>query len=66
MTDDLPTVVSTGEWVVGPLTLRVHVLSNGQRVIDADDARKFFDFLDAVEEVEVMDAVMKDARGAGL
>ena len=40
--DGLPTVTHAGVFVVGGHGLKVYQLSDGRRVIDADDVHRFF------------------------
>jgi len=42
----LPNAISTATIAIMGTTLRVHVLEDGQRVIDAEDVEKFFARLD--------------------
>ncbi len=43
---DLPTAIWSGEFQIGSVKLKCHVLDNGQRVIDAESVDEFFRFLD--------------------
>lgn len=43
--DGLPYVTHEGLMKIGDTELRVYVLSDGQRVIDVEDADKFFNFI---------------------
>jgi hypothetical protein len=40
MPDHPPTVISTGVFLLGGVALTCHVLSNGQRVIDAESLER--------------------------
>jgi hypothetical protein len=46
MADDIPTVERTATMQIGNLVLTVHHLSNGQRVIPAEDMARFVDWLE--------------------
>ena len=41
----LPYVTHAGEMPVGNMTIRVFRLSDGRRIVDADDLQAFFGFL---------------------
>lgn len=43
--DDLPTAVRSGTMDIAGMKVRVHVLDNGQRIIDAADAAKLLAWL---------------------
>lgn len=43
MTDDLPIRVWSGTFDIWGVTLHCHVLSNGVRIIEADDIARLFD-----------------------
>jgi len=45
MTDNLPRSISTGEVSIMGITLRVHQLDNGQRIIEASDFERFMQAL---------------------
>jgi hypothetical protein len=42
VSDDLPRVISSAEFTILGVVLHCHVLSDGQRIIDADDVDKLF------------------------
>lgn len=46
-TPDLPTSIAEETMEVAGMRVKVHVLDNGQRVIDAADAEKLFQWLAA-------------------
>jgi hypothetical protein len=43
MTKSLPHAIASSTFTIWGVKLRCHVLDNGQRVIDARDARRFFE-----------------------
>ena len=45
----LPKAISSGVMNLGGIPLKVYVLDNGDRVIDADDAKRFFKLLETGE-----------------
>ena len=47
ITGDIPYVVRSGVLRIGSDELRCYVLSNGQRIFDADDFGRFFGFMEA-------------------
>jgi hypothetical protein len=47
MADNIPTVERTATMKIGNLELTVHHLSNGQRVIPAEDLARFCAWLEA-------------------
>ena len=52
--DVMPTAVSEGSFSVGGVTLRTYMLSDGRRIINADDAAELFsDGLAAASEDEL-------------
>lgn len=51
MTEDLPTVVSEATFTVGGIQVRCYVLTNGQRVINADDFESLMEFLHSGQTV---------------
>lgn len=58
MTHNIPQAIASDTLRIMGLDLTVHVLDNGQRVIDADDLARFFDALgDATEPFTEEDAV---------
>ena len=54
---DLPRVVSTGEFRLGNLVMRCHVLSDGQRVIDGDSFAAFMAWMEDGGLVTYDDAI---------
>lgn len=57
MTDDteIPTIVQETTIQVGDSQIRVCVLSDGQRVVDADDIEEFFGDADpSIEDVQML------------
>lgn len=52
--EDIPTAVSEGSFIVGGVTLRTYMLSDGRRIINADDVAELFsDGLAAASEDEL-------------
>ena len=51
--DNLPTVTHEGELAIGSLTIRIMVLSNGQRVIPKEDFEALLNWLEG--DVELSD-----------
>ena len=43
----LPKAISESVVTIGHLSIRVYVLENGQRVVNAEDAERFFEALEA-------------------
>lgn len=62
---DLPTAVHTGEFQLGGVTMRVHVLDDGRRVIDAESVHAFLDALENGPTItpEQADAFARFIRG---
>jgi hypothetical protein len=42
MSDDLPTAVWSGSFMLGNVEMRCHVLSTGERIIEADSVAALF------------------------
>lgn len=53
MADDLPTTVWSGEFKLGSVTMKCHVLSDGRRIIEAESVWQFFNGLGDFEPSEL-------------
>jgi len=65
--DDLPFAVWSGEFRVGGVTLKCHVLSDGTRVIERESVAEFFNMLAGEEPIDPreMEAFARWQRGQG-
>ena len=58
-TPDIPSSVSQGEFTLFGVTLHCHVLSSGQRVIDADDIARLFAVMENGDPMDHNDASLQ-------
>lgn len=68
MTDDLPTAVQEPAFDLGGVTIRCYVLSDGQRLLNADDVEKFMGLLSATDwhpDQEAFADMLEWSRGHG-
>ena len=59
---DLPKVVSSAEIELGDFVMRVHMLDNGMRVIDAEDMERLFSSEVVINEQQA-DELAKAIKG---
>lgn len=67
MGEKLPTQVWSGSFMIGSVEMKVHVLDNGQRIIEAGSVEALFD--SAIGDPEEISAVLDLAafcRGTGI
>lgn len=62
MAENLPTPVWSGEFKLGSVVMKCHVLSDGRRIVEGESVRQFFESLGYYEPAE-MEAFAAWQRG---